>query len=170
MDTPTEPPTATSIYDIPVTTIEGKPTTLAEYRGKVLLVVNVASRCGFTGQYAGLEELYRFYKDRGLVILGFPCNQFLSQEPDSEKEIQKFCSLKYNVTFPMFSKVEVNGPNAHLLYQHLKDAARGFLWTRAIKWNFTKFLVDREGKVVRRFATATEPKKLAGPIERLLDK
>src|SRR5215475_9043034 len=160
--------TATSIYDIPVTTIDGKPATLEPYRGKVMLVVNVASKCGFTPQYKGLEDLYQTYKDRGLVILGFPCNQFLSQEPGDEKEIQQFCSLKYNVTFPMFAKVEVNGKNTHPLYKHLKDSARGFLWTRAIKWNFTKFLVDREGRVVRRFATATEPKKLAGAIERLL--
>jgi glutathione peroxidase len=160
--------TATSIYDIPVTAIDGTRTTLEQYRGKVLLIVNVASRCGFTGQYAGLEELYRFYKDRGLVVLGFPCNQFLAQEPDTEQEIQKFCSLKYDVTFPMFAKVNVNGPDAHPLFAHLKDAARGFLWSRAIKWNFTKFLADRHGNVVRRYATTTEPKKLAAAVERLL--
>ena len=160
--------TATSIYDIPVTTIDGEATTLAPYRGQVLLIVNVASRCGFTGQYAGLEELYRFYKERGLVVLGFPCNQFLSQEPDNEKEIKKFCSLKFDVSFPMFAKVDVNGKNEHPLYTHLKDAARGFLGTRAIKWNFTKFLVDRAGNVVRRYATMTQPQKLGRDIEKLL--
>ena len=160
--------TATSIYDIPMTTIEGTPTTLAQYRGQVMLIVNVASKCGFTGQYAGLEELYRKYRDRGLVVLGFPCNQFMGQEPGSEADIQSFCSLKYNVSFPMFAKVEVNGADAHPLYQLLKESARGFLGTKGIKWNFTKFLVDREGKVVRRYATATAPEKLAGDIEKLL--
>jgi glutathione peroxidase len=163
-----ETATATSIYDIPVTALDGTATTLAPYRGKVMLVVNVASKCGFTPQYAGLEELYRTYKDRGLVVLGFPCNQFMGQEPGDGAEIQSFCSLKYNVTFPMFAKVDVNGRNAHPLYKHLKDAARGFLWSRAIKWNFTKFLVDREGNVVRRFATMTKPHKLASAIEKLL--
>jgi glutathione peroxidase len=160
--------TATSIYDINVMTIEGEVVTLAPYRGQVLLIVNVASKCGFTGQYAGLEELYRFYKDRGLVVLGFPCNQFLSQEPDNEKTIQRFCTLKYDVTFPMFAKVNVNGENEHPLYTHLKDAARGFLGTRSIKWNFTKFLVDREGNVFGRYATMTKPQKLARDIEKLL--
>ncbi|MBN9119481.1 MAG: glutathione peroxidase [Planctomycetes bacterium] len=160
--------TATSIYDIPVKTIDGEDATLAPYRGKVLLIVNVASRCGFTGQYAGLEEVYRLYKSRGLVVLGFPCNQFLAQEPEGEEEIKKFCSLKYDVTFPMFAKADVNGKNEHPLYKHLKDAARGFLWSRAIKWNFTKFLVDREGNVVRRYATTTPPQKLAHDIEKLL--
>jgi len=160
--------TVTSIYDIPVTTIDGTLTTLAQYRGNVLLIVNVASRCGFTDQYAGLEELYRFYKDRGLVVLGFPCNQFLSQEPDNEKEIKKFCSLKYEVSFPMFAKVNVNGPDTHPLYKHLKNEARGFLGTKSIKWNFTKFLVNREGKVIRRFATTTKPQKIARYIEKLL--
>lgn len=160
--------TATSIYDIPVTTIDGTPTTLAQYRGNVLLIVNVASRCGFTDQYAGLEELYRFYKDRGLVVLGFPCNQFLSQEPDNEKEIKKFCSLKYDVSFPMFAKVNVNGPDTHPLYKHLKSEARGFLGTKSIKWNFTKFLVSREGKVIRRYASMTKPRKIASAIEKLL--
>jgi glutathione peroxidase len=159
---------AASIYDIPVTTIDGEQTTLAPYRGKVLLVVNVASKCGFTPQYAGLEELYRAYKDRGLVVLGFPCNQFMWQESGDNAEIKSFCTLRYGVTFPMFAKVDVNGKNAHPLYRHLKDAARGLLWSRAVKWNFTKFLVDREGNVVRRFATATNPHKLARHIEKLL--
>src|SRR5829696_3604493 len=137
--------TATSIYDIPVTTIDGEQTTLAPYRGKVMLVVNVASKCGFTPQYAGLEELYRTYKDRGLVVLGFPCNQFLWQEPGSGEEITKFCKVRYDVTFPVFAKVNVNGRDAHPLYQFLKAKKRGFLWTKFIKWNFGKFLVDREG-------------------------
>jgi glutathione peroxidase len=161
--------TATSIYDIPVKTIDGEETTLAPYRGRVLLVVNVASRCGFTGQYAGLEEVYRFYKDRGLVVLGFPCNQFLAQEPDNEKEIKKFCSLKYEVTFPMFAKVDVNGKNAHPLYQHLKEAARGFLWSRAIKWNFTKFLVNGRGEVVSRHGSSTTPAELEAAVAAQLD-
>ena len=158
----------TSIYDIPVTTIDGTATTLAPYKGKVLLIVNVASKCGFTPQYAGLEELYRTYKDRGLVVLGFPCNQFMWQEPGDGAEIQSFCSLKYNVTFPMFAKLDVNGRNAHPLYKHLTTEARGLLWSRAIKWNFTKFLVDRNGGVVRRFATMTKPHMLASAIEKFL--
>lgn len=157
-----------SIYDIPVTTIDGTPTTLAEYRGKVLLVVNVASKCGFTPQYAGLEELYRKYKDRGLVVLGFPCNQFLWQEPGDGDAIQSFCTLKYDVTFPMFAKVDVNGSGAHPLYRHLKSAARGLLGTKSVKWNFTKFLVGREGNAVRRYGTATKPEQLAADIEKLL--
>jgi glutathione peroxidase len=160
--------TATSIYDIPVTTIEGTPTTLAPYRGNVLLIVNVASKCGFTPQYAGLEELYQKYKDRGLVVLGFPCNQFMWQEPGDGNEIKSFCTLKYNVTFPMFAKVDVNGNATHPLYKHLKDEARGLLGTTSVKWNFTKFLVDREGKVICRYGTMTKPEKLAADIEKLL--
>jgi glutathione peroxidase len=159
---------ATSIYDIPVTTLEGTPTTLAEYRGKVLLVVNVASKCSFTPQYAGLEELYRKYKDRGLVVLGFPCNQFMWQEPGDGEAIKSFCTLKYDVTFPMFAKVDVNGSGTHPLYRHLKAAARGSLGTKSVKWNFAKFLVGRDGKVVRRYGTATKPEQLAGAIEKLL--
>jgi glutathione peroxidase len=160
--------TAPSIYTIPVTTIDGAAATLEPYRGQVLLVVNVASKCGFTPQYAGLEELYRTYKDRGLVVLGFPCNQFMWQEPGGADEIKSFCTLKYNVSFPMFAKVDVNGSAAHPLYEHLKGAARGTLGTRGIKWNFTKFLVDRAGTVVRRYGTTTEPKRIAGDIEKLL--
>ncbi|VTR92624.1 glutathione peroxidase : Glutathione peroxidase OS=Sulfurospirillum barnesii (strain ATCC 700032 / DSM 10660 / SES-3) GN=Sulba_2121 PE=3 SV=1: GSHPx [Gemmata massiliana] len=160
--------TATSLYDVPVTTIDNTPTTLEQHRGKVLLVVNVASKCGFTGQYKGLEELYRKYKDRGLVLLGFPCNQFMAQEPGNAEEIQSFCSLKYDVTFPMFAKVDVNGKNEHPLYSHLKDAARGTLGTRGIKWNFTKFLVDRAGNVVARYGPMTAPHQLTADIERLL--
>ncbi len=160
--------TATSIYDIPVTAIDGRPTTLEPHRGKVLLVVNVASKCGFSGQYKGLEELYRAYKDRGLVILGFPCNQFMAQEPGNADEIQSFCSLKYDVTFPMFAKLDVNGNTTHPLYEHLKSAARGTLGTRGIKWNFTKFLVDRTGNVVTRRGPLTKPHQLAADIEKLL--
>jgi glutathione peroxidase len=160
--------TATSIYDIPVATIDGVATTLEPYRGKVLLVVNVASKCGFTPQYAGLEELYRTYKDRGLVVLGFPCNQFMWQEPDDGAEIKSFCTLKYNVTFPMFAKVDVNGSAAHPLYKFLKAAARGLLWSQGVKWNFTKFLVDRTGTRVQRYGTMTKPHQLAADIEKLL--
>ncbi len=160
--------TATSIYDIPVTAIDGRPTTLEPHRGKVLLVVNVASKCGFSGQYKGLEELYRAYKDRGLVILGFPCNQFMAQEPGNADEIQSFCSLKYDVTFPMFAKLDVNGNTTHPLYEHLKSAARGTLGTRGIKWNFPKFLVDRTGNVVTRRGPLTKPHQLAADIEKLL--
>lgn len=156
------------LYDIPVTTIDGTPATLGPYRGRVLLVVNVASKCGFTCQYAGLEALYREFKDRGLVVLGFPCDQFLHQEPDAEAEIKQFCSLKYDVTFPMFAKVAVNGPHAHLLYQYLKGERRGLLGTRAIKWNFAKFLVDRTGGVVGRFSMFTAPSKLRNRIDALL--
>jgi glutathione peroxidase len=161
--------TTASIYDIPVTALDGTIGTLGEYRGKVLLIVNVASRCGFTPQYAGLEDLHRTYKDRGLVVLGFPCNQFLWQEPGTADDIRTFCSLKYDVTFPVFAKVRVNGPDAHPLYQHLRHARRGFLWTRAVKWNFTKFLVDRSGEVVGRFSALTSPRKLAARVERLLE-
>ena len=162
------PTTAAEIYDLPVTALDGTTRTLAEYRGKVLLVVNVASRCGFTPQYAGLEALYREYKDRGLVVLGFPCNQFLSQEPGTEADIRQFCSTKYDVTFPVFAKVDVNGPNAHPLYRHLKAARRGFLWTRSVKWNFAKFLVSRTGEVVGRYSALTPPKRLRRRIEELL--
>jgi glutathione peroxidase len=160
--------TAPSIYAIPVTTIDGAATTLEPYRGQVLVVVNVASKCGFTPQYAGLEELYRTYKDRGLVVLGFPCNQFMWQEPGGADEIKSFCTLKYNVSFPMFAKVAVNGSDAHPLYTHLKDAARGTLGTRGIKWNFTKFLVDRAGTVMRRYGPTTKPQQLAAAIETAL--
>jgi glutathione peroxidase len=158
-----------TIFTIPVTSLDGTTRTLDEYRGKVLLIVNVASRCGFTPQYTGLEELYRKNRDRGFVILGFPCNQFLWQEPGTNDDIRSTCSIKYGVTFPVFAKVQVNGREAHPLYQHLKATRRGFLWTRAIKWNFTKFLVDRSGHVVGRFSALTSPQKLTGHIERLLE-
>lgn len=143
-----------SIYDIPVQTIKNEPTTLAEYRGKVMLIVNVASKCAFTSQYAVLEDLFQRYRDRGVVVLGFPCNQFMSQEPGDETAIQQFCSLTYNVTFPMFAKVNVNGKDTHPLYRHLKLAKRGWFGS-GIKWNFTKFLVDREGGVIARYAPTT---------------
>ncbi|MGL6095940.1 MAG: glutathione peroxidase, partial [Fimbriiglobus sp.] len=135
---------------------------------KVLLIVNVASRCGFTGQYAGLEAVYRQYKDRGLVVLGFPCNQFLGQEPGTDADVQQFCSLKYDVTFPMFAKVNVNGAGAHPLFAWLKAAAPGTLGTTAVKWNFTKFLVDPTGTTVTRYGTATKPEALGRDVEKLL--
>ncbi|MFO7325002.1 MAG: glutathione peroxidase [Pseudomonadota bacterium] len=157
-----------SLHEIAARRIDGSEGDLSEYRGKVLLVVNVASRCGFTPQYAGLEALYRKYRDRGFVVLGFPCNQFGAQEPGDEQDIRHFCSTTYDVTFPMFAKIDVNGANAHPLYQHLKSAAPGVLGTEAIKWNFTKFLVDREGRVVARFAPREEPRQLEAAIEALL--
>lgn len=144
-----------TIYDIPVTRIDGTETTLAEYRNKVLLIVNTASRCGFTPQYAGLEALYRKYKDEGFVVLGFPCNQFGAQEPGDEGQIASFCEMNYGVSFPMFAKVDVNGANAHPLFVALKKEAKGILGSEAIKWNFTKFLVSRDGVVMDRYAPAT---------------
>lgn len=157
-----------TLFDIPVTTIAGEPGTLEPYRGKVLLVVNVASKCGFTGQYAGLETLYETYRDRGLIILGFPCDQFANQEPGTEADIQQFCTLKYSVTFPMFAKVKVNGADAHPLYQLLKRERGGTFGTRSVKWNFTKFLVDRSGAVVRRYGPLQSPAGIAADIEKLL--
>ena len=157
-----------NLYDIPVITIDGEPTTLAPYRGQVLLIVNVASKCGFTVQYAGLEGLYRDYRDRGFVILGFPCNQFGGQEPGTDAEVKQFCSLKYDVTFPMFAKVDVNGPHAHPLYRYLKRERPGTLGTGAIKWNFTKFLVDRDGAVVRRLGMFSFPPALRRAVAGLL--
>ncbi|WP_148716787.1 glutathione peroxidase [Chitinolyticbacter meiyuanensis] len=158
----------TTVYDFSAKDIFGDEVPLSRYRGQVLLVVNVASQCGFTPQYEGLESLYRQYKDRGLVVLGFPCNQFGSQEPGNEEEIRSFCSTHYDVTFPLFSKVDVNGDAADPLYQHLKKAEPGILGTEGIKWNFTKFLVDREGSVVERYAPTTKPQELVGAVEKLL--
>jgi glutathione peroxidase len=158
-----------SVHDIQVTTIDGQPKPLSDYAGQVMLIVNTASECGFTPQYEGLESLQRRFRDRGLVVLGFPCNQFGKQEPGNEDEIRNFCSTKYDVSFPMFAKVEVNGPNSHPLYRRLKKEAPGLLGTEGIKWNFTKFLVDRRGRVVRRYAPATKPEDLAGEIEALLE-
>ena len=157
-----------SIYDIQVQTANGETTTLAEYQGKVILIVNTASKCGFTSQYAGLEALYRKYSGQGFLVLGFPCNQFGSQEPGDMTEIQNFCSLTYDVTFPLFAKINVNGNDASPLYQYLKSAAPGLLGSEAIKWNFTKFLVDREGNVVERYAPTTTPESLESVIESAL--
>jgi glutathione peroxidase len=154
-----------SIYSIPLTTIDGEATTLEPYRGRVLLIVNVASKCGFTPQYEGLEALYRRFKDRGLVVLGFPCNQFAGQEPGSAEEIKSFCKLRYDVTFPLFAKLDVNGEGAHPLYRLLKRARPGLLGSEAIKWNFTKFLVGRDGAVRRRYAPGDAPESLAEDIE-----
>jgi glutathione peroxidase len=155
-------------YDFTARDIEGHEQSLSDWRGKVLLVVNVASKCGFTPQYAGLEELWRRYRDRGLVVLGFPCDQFGHQEPGDEAEIRNFCSLTYDVDFPMFAKVEVNGGGAHPLWKWLKDEKGGLLGIGAIKWNFTKFLVGRDGKVLKRYAPTDAPESLARDIEAAL--
>jgi glutathione peroxidase len=157
-----------SLHDIEVKSIDGEPKLLADYTGKALLIVNVASKCGFTPQYQGLEALYRQYKDRGFAVLGFPCDQFGHQEPGNEEEIRNFCSLTYEVSFPLFAKIEVNGPGAHPLYQYLKKAMPGILGTEGIKWNFTKFLVDPHGKVVARYAPKDKPQALAKSIEAVL--
>jgi glutathione peroxidase len=153
-----------SFYDLSAKAADGHEVLLKEFKGKVLLVVNVASRCGFTPQYEGLEQLAREYKDQGLVVLGFPCNQFGAQEPGDEKEIQNFCKLTYDVSFPLMAKVEVNGDQTHPVYRFLKSEARGLLGTEAIKWNFTKFLVGRDGQVIDRFAPQTKPKDLEKDI------
>ncbi|HMK89501.1 MAG TPA: glutathione peroxidase [Methylocystis sp.] len=156
------------LYDIEAKTIDGRTLKLGDYAGKALLVVNVASKCGFTPQYKGLEALYRKYAPKGLVVLGFPCDQFGHQEPGAEAEIASFCSVTYDVTFPMFSKIEVNGAGAHPLYVWLKHEAPGLLGTEAIKWNFTKFLVDKSGKVVKRYAPNDAPESIGGDIEAAL--
>jgi glutathione peroxidase len=156
------------IYDFTVEDIAGKPVRLDRYKGKVMLVVNTASECGFTPQYQGLEKLYKQLHRKGLEVLGFPCNQFGEQEPGSEKEIASFCEVNYGVTFPMFSKVDVNGDKAAPLYKWLKQQKPGLLGTGAIKWNFTKFLVDRKGEVVARYAPNDTPESLQGDIEKLL--
>jgi glutathione peroxidase len=153
---------------IPLKTIDGKPETLGAFDGKALLIVNVASKCGFTPQYEGLEALHRRFRERGFAVLGFPCDQFGHQEPGDEAEIQDFCKATYRVSFPMFAKTEVNGPTAHPLYKALKKEAPGLLGTEAIKWNFTKFLVDREHRVVRRYAPTDKPEALAADIEAVL--
>ena len=157
-----------SLYECKAKDIKGREISLGDYAGKVLLIVNTASKCGFTPQYAGLEKLHETYQDKGLAVLGFPCNQFGAQEPGNETEIQKFCQLNYDVKFPMFAKVDVNGANTHPLYRVLKSAAKGLLGTEGIKWNFTKFLVDRSGKVVDRYAPTTKPEDIAEVIEGLL--
>jgi glutathione peroxidase len=157
-----------SIYDFSAETLDGKPAPLSDWRDKVVLIVNTASKCGFTPQYEGLEALYRKYRDRGLVVLGFPCNQFGAQEPGDAAEIANFCSLTYEVDFPMMRKIDVNGPKTHPLYAYLKHSKPGLLGAEGVKWNFTKFLVDRKGEVVERFAPNITPKALEGAIEALL--
>ena len=154
--------------DIPLTTIDGKAARLGDFAGQALLVVNVASQCGFTPQYAGLEELHRRFRARGFAVLGFPCDQFGHQEPGDERTIRQFCTDKYDVTFPMFAKIEVNGDGAHPLFKALKQEAPGLLGTRAIKWNFTKFLLDKGHNVVRRYGPTEKPESLAAEIEALL--
>jgi glutathione peroxidase len=159
---------AQSVYDFSAARLQGGETRLEEFRGRVMLIVNTASQCGFTPQYEGLERLYRQYKDQGLVVLGFPCNQFGGQEPADADGIAEFCQANYGVSFPMFGKIKVNGAEAHPLYAYLKAQAKGTLGTEPIKWNFTKFLVDRQGRVVDRYASATRPEDLAPDIEALL--
>lgn len=157
-----------NIFDYSATDLSGAPVDLAQYKGKVLLIVNTASACGFTPQYAGLEQVYQQFRDQGVVVLGFPCNQFGHQEPGTESEIGAFCEKNYGVTFPLFAKVDVNGEAAHPLFKQLKKDAPGLLGTEAIKWNFTKFLVGKDGKVVKRYAPATKPQELSGDIKKLL--
>ena len=156
------------LYKLSAKAIDGSTRSMQDCKGRVLLFVNVASGCGFTPQYAGLEALWRKYGERGLTVLGFPCNQFGAQEPGDEVAIGEFCRLTYDVTFPMFAKVDVNGDDTHPVFAFLKAAAPGLLGTEAIKWNFTKFLVDRDGNVVGRYASATKPEDMAGDIEKLL--
>ena len=158
----------TTVYDFTVDDITGKPVKLDRYKGKVLLVVNTASKCGFTPQYKGLESLYRKYRDQGLEVLGFPCNQFGAQEPGSEPEIATFCETNYDVTFPLFAKIDVNGDTTAPLYRHLKHEKPGLLGTEAIKWNFTKFLVDRNGGVVARYAPNDTPESLEADVAKAL--
>jgi glutathione peroxidase len=155
-------------YDIPVRTIVGDTTTLDRYRGKALLIVNVASRCGFTPQYKGLEALYRKHKDKGFVVLGFPCNQFGRQEPGSDAEIQLFCNEYYSVTFPLFAKIDVNGPDAHPLFRALKSAKKGLLGRETIAWNFTKFLVGKNGDVLRRYGPRRTPEVIDKDVAALV--
>ena len=157
-----------SLYDFSATTLSGQTASLADYRGKVLLIVNTASKCGFTPQYKGLEALHEAYKDQGLVVLGFPCNQFGAQEPGSADEIGAFCEKNYGVTFQLFEKVDVNGENAHPLFNFLKKTAPGVLGTESIKWNFTKFLVGKDGNVYDRYASTTAPESMKQDIEKLL--
>lgn len=156
------------VYTFVVPDSQGQEVPLAQYRGKVLLIVNTASQCGFTPQYEGLQQLYRTYADRGLEILAFPCNQFGNQEPGTNREVQEFCQLHYGVTFPVFGKIVVNGEQAHPLYRYLKAQAPGTFGLQTIKWNFTKFVVDQQGNVIKRFAPSTRPKDLAPEIEKLL--
>jgi glutathione peroxidase len=158
----------TTVHDFSARNIEGQDTSLADYRGKALLIVNVASKCGFTPQYAGLEALHRKLAGEGFAVLGFPCDQFGHQEPGDEAEIKNFCKLTYDVSFPMFAKIDVNGDTAHPLYKHLKSAAPGLLGSEGVKWNFTKFLVDRDGRVVRRYAPLDKPEALEADVRAIL--
>ncbi len=153
-----------SLYDIDLVTIDGRPQKMEVYRGKTLLIVNVASQCGFTPQYEGLQALYESFKDRGFVVLGFPCNQFGQQEPGGEAEIEQFCTRNFRVTFPMFAKIDVNGANAHPLYQYLKSEKPGILGTEAVKWNFTKFLVGPDGTILKRYAPNDKPETMAADL------
>ncbi|MBE9014201.1 glutathione peroxidase [Pseudanabaenaceae cyanobacterium LEGE 13415] len=157
-----------SIYDFSAKTIEGQSTSLSTFKDKVLLIVNTASQCGFTPQYQGLQSVYNKYKDQGFEVLGFPCNQFGKQEPGSANEIQSFCEMRFGVTFPLFEKIDVNGANAHPLFKYLTEAAPGILGLKAVKWNFTKFLVDRSGKVVKRYPSTTKPEDIEKDIQALL--
>jgi glutathione peroxidase len=157
-----------TVFDFSAVTIDGKPVDLYAYKGKVLLIVNTASKCGFTPQYKGLQKVFEQYADRGFEVLGFPCDQFGHQEPGSEADINSFCEMNFGVSFPLFAKIDVNGKDAHPLFSHLKAEAPGLLGSEGIKWNFTKFLVDREGKVVSRYAPATSPESIAKDIEALL--
>ena len=157
-----------TFYDFSAKTINGSTVSMSTYKNSVVLVVNVASKCGYTPQYKGLEKLYKTYKKQGFEILGFPCNQFKNQEPGTAKEIQNFCSVNYGVTFPLFAKIDVNGANTHPLYVYLKKEKSGFLGTESIKWNFTKFLIDRKGNVVKRYGSSTKPAEIAKDIEKLL--
>ncbi|MBU0807163.1 MAG: glutathione peroxidase [Gammaproteobacteria bacterium] len=157
-----------ALFDIPVTTIKGEQKTLADFGGKAVLVVNTASKCGFTPQYKGLENVWQQYKDQGLVVLGFPCNQFGKQEPGDEGAISEFCELNFGVSFPLFKKVDVNGDDAHPLFVNLKKSAPGLLGSQGIKWNFTKFLLSADGEVIKRFAPTTKPEDLTAEIEALL--
>ncbi len=157
-----------NIYEYQATRITGEVSSIADYKGQVLLIVNTASKCGFTPQFTGLEAIYEKYKDQGFAVLGFPCNQFLNQDPGNEAEIASFCSLNYGVSFPMFAKIDVNGPGAHPLFQHLAAEAPGLLGSQKIKWNFTKFLVSRDGRVLDRYAPTTKPEDLVKDIEKAL--
>lgn len=154
-------------YDLSAVKMNGQNVSMEEYKGKVLLIVNTASKCGFTPQLAGLEELYKEYKDRGFEVLGFPCNQFANQDPGTNKEINEFCLLNYGVSFSMFEKIDVNGENTHPIYKYLKKEAKGVLGEK-IKWNFTKFLVDSKGNVIKRYGSMTKPEKIKSDIEKLL--
>lgn len=158
----------TTIYDFSAEKLEGGEQSLSDYQGKVLLIVNTASKCGFTPQFEGLEKVFQKYQSQGLVVLGFPCNQFAHQDPASNSEIGEFCQRNYGVSFPMFAKIDVNGSDAHPIYKFLTKEAKGILGTEAVKWNFTKFLVGRDGNVIDRFATATKPEDMAKDIEKAL--